>query len=554
MTSARSVLAAGAATAVLMAGASAAAQDDEAARISRLEAAVSALQAQVRAQSGLAAENATLKDQVSHLQAQVTALEAPPPPPPRRGGGVELSSIPTTPSAGNAPSVTSTYSNGEPGIATADGRFSANLYALFQLDSAYYDQAAAGPITTDLRRTGPALGATASNMDDTHARDFKNGVEFRRARFGISGNAFGDFDYRVIFDFGGPGVENAGELYEGWAQYSGLRPVYFRVGAFAPQEGLADQDSNAAQPLLDRPISADIARNFAAGDTRVGAEVFAAESRWLASFAITSRTVGVINTAGTATPQTFGDPLNFVTREVWRPYQEKDKLVHLGFHAQLIDRPANTTGPSATGATAVSSYVVALADTPELRVDATKVVNTGNIDARRAYNEGGEFAAQWHGLLVQSEYDAFQIERTDPGASNPDFHGWYVEASWIPSGEARHYNTSTAAFDAPPVPHPVGHGGMGVVELTFRYSTVDLNYDAGSPGTAPVASAVRGGDLTIWTGGINWYLNPYVRLAFEAQHAELDRLSPNATIYLTPVGAQIGQRWNAFALRSQFGF
>jgi phosphate-selective porin OprO/OprP len=553
MISARSVLAAGVASTALMAAASAVAQDDEAARISRLEAAVAALQAQVKAQSGVAAENAALKDQVGQLQAKVTALEAAPPAS-RRAQGEELSTIPTTPSAGNAPAVASTFANGEPGIATADGRFSANLYALFQLDSAIYDQAPPGPISSDLRRTGPALGYTPSNIDYTHARDFKDGVEFRRARVGIAGDAFGDFDYRVTLDFGGSGVENAGYLYEAWAQYSGLRPFYVRFGAFAPQQGLADQDSNASQPLLDRPISADIARNFAAGETRIGVQAFAAEPRWLASFAITSRTVGTISSNGTGVAQTYGDPLNFVTREVWRPYEDKDKLIHLGFHAQMIAKPANTGGPGATGVNPLSDTVVAFADTPELRVDATKVINTGNIDARHAYNEGSEFAAQWHGFLVQSEYDVFQVDRTDPGTTNPNFRGWYVEASWIPSGEARHYNTSTAAFDAPPVPHPVGHGGMGVVELTFRYSTMDLNYDAGAPGTAPVASTIRGGDITLWTGGINWYLNPYVRVALEGQHVDLDRLSPSATVYLTPIGAQIGQHWNTVALRTQFGF
>jgi phosphate-selective porin OprO/OprP len=553
MISARSVLAAGVASTALISAASAVAQDDEAARISRLEAAVAALQAQVKAQSGLAAENAALKDQVGRLQSQVTELQAAPPAT-RSKQGEEISTIPTTPSAGNAPAVTSTFANGEPGIATADGRFSANLYALFQLDSAIYDQAPPGPITSDLRRTGPALGYSPSNVDYTHARDFKDGVEFRRARVGIAGDAFGDFDYRVTLDFGGSGVENAGYLYEAWAQYSGLRPFYVRFGAFAPQQGLADQDSNASQPLLDRPISADIARNFAAGETRIAVQAFAAEPRWLASFAITSRTVATINASGTTTPQTYGDPLNFVTRGVWRPYEDKDKLIHLGFHAQMIDKPANVGGPSTTGVNPLSDTVVAFADTPELRVDMTKVINTGNIDARHAYNEGSEFAAQWHGLLVQSEYDAFQVDRTDPGTTNPNFHGWYVEASWIPSGEARHYNTSTAAFDAPPVPYPVGHGGMGVVELTFRYSTMDLNYDAGAPGTTPVASTIRGGDITLWTGGINWYLNPYVRLALEGQHVDLDRLSPSATVYLTPIGAQIGQHWNTIALRTQFGF
>jgi phosphate-selective porin OprO/OprP len=543
----RQALAAGVAMGVISLASGATAQDAEAARLAKLEAAVAALQAQVQAQSGLAAENAALKSEVSALQAKVNGLTA--------GGEAEtIKTIPSTNSGGNAPAVVSTFASGEPGIATADGRFSANLYALVQFDAADYDQAAAGPISQDFRRDGPALGYSSSNVDSAHARDLKDGDEFRRARFGISGNAFTNFDYRVIFDFGGSGVENAGQLYEGWVQYSGFHPFHLRVGAFAPQEGLADQDSNAAQPLLDRPISADIARNFAAGDTRTGVEAFGTGRRWLASLAVTGRTIGVVSSTGTGVAQTFGDPLNVVTREVFRPYQQGDKLIHLGFHAQEIITPADASGPPNSGVSPLSRYVVGFADTPELRVDSTKLVNTGNIDARHAYNEGGEFAAQWKGLLVQSEYDAFQVQRVETGVSNPDFKGWYVEASWIPSGAARHYNNGTAAFDAPPVRHPVGQGGLGVVELTFRYSTVDLNYDAGAAGTAPISSTIRGGDISIWTGGINWYLSPYVRVAFEAQHVDLDRLSPDATTYATPVGAQIGQRYNAFAVRTQFGF
>jgi phosphate-selective porin OprO/OprP len=547
----------GGAVAILGFAAQARAQnDDDAARLSRLEASVAALQAQVAAEKGLAAENAALRGEVTALRTKVDSLSASAPSAASAaaGGPETIQTIPTTASAGNAPAVTSTFAKGEPGIATADGRFSANLYALIQLDAAYYDQQVPGPITTDLRRSGPALGASSSNVDDSHARDLKDGDEFRRARFGISGNAFGDFDYRIIFDFGGSGVENAGQLYEGWAQYSGWRPFYVRVGAFAPQQGLADQDSNSAQPLLDRPISADIARNLAAGDTRTAIQAFGEGDRWLASFAVTGRDVGVVSSSGTGVAQTYGDPLNLVSRAVFRPYQTADSVIHLGVHGEAVVTPADTTGPNAAGPTPAVDSVVSFSDTPELRVDATKLINTGNIDARHAYDEGAEFAAQWRGFLVQSEYDAFQVQRVLTGVGDPHFQGWYVEASWIPSGVARHYNNGTAAFDAPPVLHPVGQGGLGVVQFTFRYSTMDLDYDAGSPGTAPTASAIRGGDMSIWTAGVDWYLNPYVRLAFEGQHVELGRLSPNAALYLTPIGAQIGQSYNAFAIRSQFGF
>src|SRR5437879_1502322 len=72
--------------------------------------------------------------------------------------------------------------NGRPGIASADGRFTANFHVVTQLDAAAYQQAAAGPIATDLRRSGPALGSSAANVDLTHARNLKDGDLFRRAR------------------------------------------------------------------------------------------------------------------------------------------------------------------------------------------------------------------------------------------------------------------------------------------------------------------------------------------------------------------------------------
>lgn len=105
----------------------------------------------------------------------------------------------------------------------------------------------------------------------------------------------------------------------------------------------------------------------------------------------------------------------------------------------------------------------------------------------------------------------------------------------------------------PPVCRPIGQGGLGHVEFVFRYSTLDLNCEASAQGTPSASSAVRGGDIAIWTGGLNSYLNPYAPMAFEAQHVELSRLSPSAAVYLAPLGAQVGQSCNDFAVRSRTG-
>ena len=193
------------------------------------------------------------------------------------------------------PSTVVTLANGRPLISSADGKFTATVHAVMQLDAAQYDQKSAGAIASDLRRSGPALGASATNVDLTHARDLKDGDDFRRARLGVDGTAFGDWDYRLILDFAGSGVENTGQLYETWVQYSGLKPVKFRIGAFSPSIGLEDQGSTNGMPFLERTVSSDLARGLAAGDTRTAAEIFANGDHWLVSGAVTGRTIGVLN-------------------------------------------------------------------------------------------------------------------------------------------------------------------------------------------------------------------------------------------------------------------
>ncbi|HEX4180959.1 MAG TPA: porin [Caulobacteraceae bacterium] len=460
------------------------------------------------------------------------------------------------------PAARATIDLGKPAIVSADGRFSANFHVIMQLDAAQYDQPSAGPITSDFRRDGPALGATATNVDLAHARQLKDGDDFRRARIGVDGVTFGDWDYRLVLDFGGTGVENTGQLYETWIQYSGLKPFHFRVGAFPPQIGMEDQSSPTALPFLERTASSDLSRSLAAGETRTAAEVFGNGEHWLASAALTGRTIGVISTAtGTATPQTYSDQLGFVGRLATTTTFGSGWRVHAGVHGSYVFRPADTTGPAANGATPITGEVIALNGTPELRVDATKLINTGNIDARHADSVGAEFGLQRRNLLLQAEYENFGVDRSDHIAS-PDFYGYYVEGVWNITGESRTYNASTGAFDAPPIPHPFSlHGpGWGAFELGVRYSELNLNYQPGALGTLQTGSSIRGGDETNFTVGLNWYPNSVVRFMFDYAHVRIDRLNPAtsataaSTIWFAPIGAQIGQSYDVFSMRSQFAF
>jgi phosphate-selective porin OprO/OprP len=106
------------------------------------------------------------------------------------------------------------------------------------------------------------------------------------------------------------------------------------------------------------------------------------------------------------------------------------------------------------------------------------------------------------------------------------------------------------------VDHPFSWDGegWGAFEIAGRYSLADLNYHQGAPGTAPTADAVRGGEQRIIAAGLNWYPNTFVRFLLDYQDVRIRRLSPSATAFMTPVGAQVGQHYHVVSLRSQFSF
>ena len=455
-----------------------------------------------------------------------------------------------------APSVVTSMLNGRPVWTSASGRFTMTVHSVVQLDAGAYFQGSPGPTTADLRRSGPALGATAANADAAHARDLKDGTDFRRARLGIDGTAFGDWDWRLLLDFAGTGVENTGQLYETWVQYSGFKPFRARVGAFPVTIGLEDSASTSGMPFMERSAVEDMARGLAAGDTRLAGQIYGFGDHWLVSGAVTGRVIGVLNTGtAAAVPQTFGDQLGLVGRVAISPFHGDDWMVHFGVHGSYVVRPANVSGPAANGLTPITSYVIALSNTQQLRVDGTKLINTGNIDSRHADTIGGEFAFQKANFLLQSEYEDFGVERSDI-ASSPNFSGWYVEGLWTITGEPRVYNKQTAAFDAPIPAHPFSwnDGTWGAFELGVRYADTNLNYRQGVAGSAPGPTAIRGGEEQNVSLDLNWFPNSVIKFMLDYEHVRIDRLSPNAAAYATPTGAQIGQTYDAVAVRSQFSF
>lgn len=430
-----------------------------------------------------------------------------------------------------------TFSNGRPTLSTADGKFTASFRGVFQLDAAAYDQHTAGPLGTDFRR-----GSFGDAAEADHARDLADGAVFRRARIGIEGKAFGDWSYGFLYDFGGSGVEASGQINQAWVQYEGLGKVKLKVGAFAPLASMDDSTSAYGTVFLERAAVSELVRGLAAGDGRTAAGVTSNGKNWLVSAAITGNTVG---------KQAFDDQLGFVGRAAFVPWRSETGLIHLGVNTSVVIHPA-TTGPDVAPGGAPTP--IRLRERAESRVDGTRLVDTGNIDAHRVTAWGLEAAAQLRAFTLQSEYAHIGVDRRASALPNPDFSGWYVQGSWTLTGEPRRYSMGSGAFDTPRPKKPFNlkTGDWGAWEIAARYSNLDLNDTSG-------AAPIYGGEQQVWTVGLNWYPNAAVRFQANFQDVDVDRLSPGGTAFgagaLTPPpGAQVGQGFRIWSFRTQYAF
>ncbi|WP_233247699.1 OprO/OprP family phosphate-selective porin [Caulobacter endophyticus] len=484
-------------------------------------------QAQTSTPSDQQARIEALEAQLKFLQQQIndlkaasaaapvpTAVPAAAPMPIQVAASAPAAAPKAAPAASPLPAATVSIAAGRPTIASTDGAFTASLHGVMQLDTAHYFQ-------------DKGLPAVIGN-----GRDLNSGSNFRRARLGLDGRFFRNFDYSILLDFGGNGTDGPGMLQELFVQYN-YAPFKVRVGAFAPSVGLSDAASQNGSLFPERPAIAEMVRGLAAADRRYGLQVQTSGENWLLSAAATGGKSG--------DAQTFDEQQAYVGRAAFAPIKSKDWLLHLGVNGGYIATPAQ----AAVG----GAYALTLAERPELRVDGATLVSTGALDARNLRHLGAELAVQHKSLLIQSEVFDLALERRNAaaGVSDPKFGGWYVEGGLVLTGESRRYNASTFAFDAPSIAHPFDPkaGQWGAWELAARYSVLDLNHHELA---ALAADRVRGGEQTIWSAGVNWFPNSVTKVSLDYLDVDIDRLDPAG-------GAiPLSQGYQAVNLRSQFAF
>jgi phosphate-selective porin OprO and OprP len=410
-----------------------------------------------------------------------------------------------------------TFNHARPTISSADGRWSFSPRVDVMGDFASYD-------SQHQTVAGIALKQSGEN--------------FRRAQIGFQGVMAGDFTYRFLYDFGGSngdetyqaalcgtnaaqklcttGAGTGPHIKEAWVGYTGiLAPFTFQIGALPPPANLGD--ATAADDLLfnERASPSQLSRGLAGDDGRESVGFIGNGDIWNASAYLTGDTVGKADLIAPGSSQEA-----FVGRLAVAPVQNPDTnlTIHAGINGTDVIRPAESTSISGTTGLPVTGDFITFSDRPEIRVDNVTFLNTGSIAATSAHALGLEGAASYGPLMVEGENFWYGIDRVaDTGKANPVFTGWYVEGSWVLTGEEHKYNMAQAAFTRPEPAEPFdpANNAWGAWELAARYSDTDLNFHD------DLKDAVYGGRQDIGSLGLNFYPIYNLKFMFDYQHVDV---------------------------------
>ncbi len=479
----------------------------------------------------------------------------------------------------------SSIDNGRLQITSSDGRFSAALRALIQFDSGYYMQEHA-----------------ANLLPAAYGNDFSSGSNFRRVYLNLQGRVFGDWSYNVNFDFGGSGgTETPGHIQSVYLEYDGAAPWAFRIGAYPPPSNIEDSTASGDTIFLERNSPSDLQRNIAGGDGRDAVSVIYAEPTVYGALSFTGDKIQTgakaLAAAGATASPTFDEQEALLGRLSWLPISEEHAHWLIGVNGTYVIKLPDAIAEglanlsNTPGTTALNSFT--FSDPPELTFDSNgyTLANTGALNANHVSQWGAETAGNWKSLYGQAGYYGFEVDRSQLAYASTTgtqivqpkadyFSGWYVQGTWLLTGEERLYNVGTGAFTPPLVTTPLNFekGNWGAIELVARYSDLDLNDRVNDTANVTIANAagapagthtydfyntVRGGDQRIFTAGLNWYPNNVVRFALDYELIQNSKLqsgaSPNAPsgVTLATTGAAVppatngGQNLSAVAIRAQ---
>lgn len=374
--------------------------------------------------------------------------------------------------------------------------------------------------------TGPAALPTGPVIGGSYPGGFVNQAGIRQARLEVEGKAFKHWAYKFQYDFaqGGtvPGFRDV------FLALRYFEPVTFQVGHMFEPSGLERQNSSKYRDFLERALASELLT----GNRHIGlAAVVGGEAPGLVGKPNWTMKAGIFSTSFedlSLTPLNAGRQYyDLAARLTYAPIASDEALLHLG-GSMRYERVNDSTvlsndkvlAPGHTLRTEAGVVGEGLLGTPALSCSAI-AANTATspyvVAQRPGWNctrdvmtHGAELVASYGPVSVQAEYFHQTYNRTPwliaaygaPGGATLDFDGYYVYATWYPTGESRaaSYLTYPKEFNTPAtfgqinIKNPLSAGGWGALEFAARLSEINLN-----------SAGIIGGRETDFTFGVNWY-------------------------------------------------
>ncbi|MBN2316113.1 MAG: hypothetical protein JXM79_19455 [Sedimentisphaerales bacterium] len=315
----------------------------------------------------------------------------------------------------------------------------------------------------------------------TDVGEQEDGTEFRRARLYLSGLIYDNVEFKAEYDFAG-GDADFKDVYIALLDFP-LGKI--RAGHFKEPFSLEELTSSNRITFLERALPNALAPGRNAGVMLYGTALAASDPRM-------TWAVGVFRDTPDDGDGRDDGGYNFTGRLTWLPWYKEGgtSIVHLG------------TGYSYRNP---NDHTASFDSRPEAHL-ADNFLDTGAFTSDDVELVGFEAACLSGPLSIQGEY----ILADADVASSANFHGYYAQVSYILTGEHRRYKASEGTFAGVKPKENFRYGaGPGAWEVAFRYSGLDLD-----------DNIISGSKLHDTTAGLNWYLNPNMRIMWNYVHAD----------------------------------
>jgi len=395
--------------------------------------------------------------------------------------------------------------------------------------------------------TGQVQADTVYFGQDEESRidvgDLQDGVQFRRLRIGARGTSFEVLDYSLGVDFALANQPSYLDNYLEWKELPYLKHV--RAGHYFEPFSLERVTQNRNNTFMERSLVDTFApaRNM-------GVMTYGNTENERATWAIGTFRTNSDNVGNDSFDSGQALTMRGTTLPWWDEASDGRFYLHLGAAYSFRDtylnqvrfrntpeirkqQPTGVFGP--VGPPSPSNYINSVPGP-----FAPIFVDTGFIAADHFQLFDPEFALILGPLSLQSEYAFAVVDQI--GGPSLFFNGYMAQISYFLTGEHRPYDRKLGIHDrVRPFEdffrvRTASRGiqtGLGAWEIAARFSNIVLN-----------DKNIHGNNLTDFTVGLNWYLNPYTRWKFNYVRAFLEDSRANKGNSMT----------DAYGMRIDFDF